>query len=202
MPIETIALVFFFAVSMVGSPGPANMALMASGARFGYRKSVPFLFGTLSGFVLVGIGVAVGVGTLFANFPALKTTFLVLSAGYILYLAYKIAFQKPKSGEALEQPGYFSGCLIHPLNPKAWVMMIAALSQFVDPGKAQIIQLVTIQIVFSLTGVVLNSVWVFAGALVHKHVKSEKLMSRINQFLAVLMIIVVALAIFRSGILN
>ena len=34
-----------FAIAMVGSPGPANMVLMTSGARFGLRRSLPFVAG-------------------------------------------------------------------------------------------------------------------------------------------------------------
>ncbi|MEP3247279.1 MAG: LysE family translocator [Sneathiella sp.] len=202
MPIETSILVLLFAISMVGSPGPANMALMASGARFGYRKSAPFLFGTLSGFLLVGIGVAAGVGTLFATFPALRHTFLVLSAAYILYLAYRIAFQQAKTGTMDARPGYLAGCIVHPLNPKAWVMLIATFTQFVDPEADFLTQLVTILAIFSATGLVLNSGWVFGGALLNRFVKSPQLLQRINQCLAILMIVIVAYTLVRSGLLT
>ncbi len=201
MPIDTSFLVLMFAISMVGSPGPANMALMASGSRFGYRRSVPFLLGTLSGFLLVGIGVAAGVGTLFATFPALRHIFLVLSAAYILYLAYRIAFQTAGPGKEDIQPGYLAGCIVHPLNPKAWVMLIAAFSQFVDPANPYFVQLLTILAIFGATGLVLNSCWVFGGSLLNRFVSSTALLKRINQLLAVLMIIVVAIAMIRSGIL-
>jgi len=38
-----------FAVVMVGTPGPANMLLMTSGANFGFLKSVPFVAGVAVG---------------------------------------------------------------------------------------------------------------------------------------------------------
>lgn len=202
MPVETIFLVALFAISMVGSPGPANMALMASGARYGYSRSVPFLFGTLSGFQLVGIGVAAGVGTLFANFPTLRYSFLVLSAAYILYLAYKIAFQSARPGETKIEPRYLAGCVVHPLNPKAWVMLIAAFSQFMDPTGGQITQTLIILTVFAVTGFALNSLWVFAGSLLTRFVSSPALLQNINRTLAILMIVVVAIAMLRSGILG
>ncbi|MBL4739872.1 MAG: LysE family translocator [Sneathiella sp.] len=202
MPIETILLVFMFAVSMVGSPGPANMALMAAGAGFGYRKSAPFLLGTISGFFLVGIWVAAGLGTLFVLFPPLRLAFLVLSAAYILYLAYRIAFQDPKISTADKRPGYFAGCIIHPLNPKAWVMLIAAFSQFIDPELDYFIQLTTILTIFTAVGLVLNSAWVYAGSLVNRLVKSTNTLRRINQGLAVLMIVVVAATLLQSDFIK
>ena len=44
----SIALTSFvvFAASQIGTPGPANMALMATGARFGFRAALPFVAGT------------------------------------------------------------------------------------------------------------------------------------------------------------
>ncbi|MBL4906418.1 MAG: LysE family translocator [Sneathiella sp.] len=198
MPTETIVLIFMFAVSMVGSPGPANMALMATGASFGYRQSTPFILGTIFGFFLVGIGVAAGLGTLFVLFPTLRYAFLVLSAAYILYLAYKIAFQDPKIAKADKKPGFLAGCLIHPLNPKAWVMLIAAFSQFIDPDISYLNQLTIILTIFIGVGLVLNSAWCYSGALLNKFVTSTRTLRLINQSLAVLMIVVVALAMLQS----
>ena len=38
-----------FAFSQVGTPGPANMAMMATGARYGFRAALPFVAGVLLG---------------------------------------------------------------------------------------------------------------------------------------------------------
>ncbi|MEM7644733.1 MAG: LysE family translocator, partial [Pseudomonadota bacterium] len=42
-----------FALSQVGTPGPANMALMATGARFGLRAALPFVAGVALGKQLI-----------------------------------------------------------------------------------------------------------------------------------------------------
>lgn len=39
----------FFAVSVVGTPGPANMVLMAAGAKYGFRSALPFVLGVCLG---------------------------------------------------------------------------------------------------------------------------------------------------------
>ena len=44
-----IGLLITFAASQIGTPGPANMAMMATGARYGFRKALPFMFGVLFG---------------------------------------------------------------------------------------------------------------------------------------------------------
>ena len=42
-----------FAASQVGTPGPANMALLATGARYGFRRALPFVAGVALGKQLV-----------------------------------------------------------------------------------------------------------------------------------------------------
>ena len=42
-----------FAASQVGTPGPANMALLATGARFGLRAALPFVAGVAIGKQLI-----------------------------------------------------------------------------------------------------------------------------------------------------
>ena len=44
MQIELVALIVF-SISQVGTPGPANMALLATGASFGLRRALPFRCG-------------------------------------------------------------------------------------------------------------------------------------------------------------
>jgi threonine/homoserine/homoserine lactone efflux protein len=38
-----------FALSQVGTPGPANVAMMATGAGFGFQRALPFMFGVVLG---------------------------------------------------------------------------------------------------------------------------------------------------------
>ena len=44
-----------FVIFMVGTPGPANMLLMTSGANFGFWRSLPFVAGVTLGKLLVNI---------------------------------------------------------------------------------------------------------------------------------------------------
>ena len=46
MPIELVALIIF-SVAQIGTPGPANMALLATGASFGFRRALPFVVGVV-----------------------------------------------------------------------------------------------------------------------------------------------------------
>lgn len=197
-----MALVTLFAISMVGSPGPVNMLLMASGANFGYRRSFPFLIGSISGFLLVCMATALGLGTLFTTSPVLQLVFLGASLLYILYLAYRVAMANPTLSESTEQPGYLAGLILHPLNPKAWVTIVAAYSQFVSPETDYATQVAIIILIFLIVSLPFNSLWCYGGNLLRRLVTSPQLMRAINVTLAFLMLLAVGLALLQADVLK
>ena len=62
------ALATFAFVSTV-TPGPNNLMLLASGAQYGYKKSLPHMFGIVVGVAGLMISTLMGVGALFTLFP-------------------------------------------------------------------------------------------------------------------------------------
>ena len=197
-----IALIVLFAISMVGSPGPVNMLLMAAGANFGYWRSFPFLIGSISGFLLVCVATALGLGTLFTTSPVLQLVFLGASLFYILYLAYRVATANPTMAKSVDRPGFLAGLILHPLNPKAWVTIVAAFSQFVTPDESYAMQVTIIILVFLLVSLPFNSLWCYGGNLLRQLVTSHLILRAINVTLAVLMLVAVGLALFQADVLK
>ncbi|MAL78027.1 MAG: lysine transporter LysE [Sneathiella sp.] len=193
-----MAVIALFAFSMVASPGPVNMLLMASGANFGFRRSLPFLLGCISGFLLVCLATALGLGTLFTTSPVLQLVFLGVSLLYILYLAYRIATSNPEIVESADRPGYLAGLILHPLNPKAWVAVIAAYSQFISPDTDYTTQVIVIIVIFTLIGLPFNSLWCYGGNLLRRLVTAPRLMRLINVTLALLMLVAVGIALMQA----
>ena len=96
-----------FACAMVGTPGPANMVLLAAGARFGLRASLPFAAGVILGKQLIIWPIGFGLMALAASVPVLFTILKWGSAAYILYLATRIAMAKIVPGQAGQAaPGF------------------------------------------------------------------------------------------------
>jgi threonine/homoserine/homoserine lactone efflux protein len=89
----SVALTSFavFAASQIGTPGPANMALLATGARFGFRAALPFVAGVVLGKQLVIWPVGFGLMTLAERAPWVFETLKYLCAAYIFWLAWKVA---------------------------------------------------------------------------------------------------------------
>jgi len=55
------------------TPGPNNVMLTASGAAFGFRRTVPHMLGISAGFGVELLAVCAGLGAVFTRWPELQT---------------------------------------------------------------------------------------------------------------------------------
>jgi threonine/homoserine/homoserine lactone efflux protein len=126
-----IASFALFAASQVGTPGPANMALMATGARFGFKAALPFVAGVALGKQLIIWPVGFGLMELASRAPWVFEVLKWASVAYICYLAWRVANLRlnTQSGDA-GAPGFMAGLIVHPLNPKAWAMIIGGFTSW------------------------------------------------------------------------
>jgi len=153
-----------FAAAQVGTPGPANMALMATGARFGLRASLRFVAGVALGKQLIIWPIGFGLMGLAQSVPWVFDTLKWASAAYITYLAWRVANLRLKPGEAAgNAPGFAAGLIVHPLNPKAWAMITAGFTSFVEPGTPTLIATALIAACLLVVQVVLHPIWALAG---------------------------------------
>ena len=153
-----------FAASQVGTPGPANMALLATGARYGFRAALPVVAGVALGKQLVIWPVGFGLMELSARAPWVFETLKWVSAAYILWLAWKVAnLRLGPQGTRSTAPGFLAGLIVHPLNPKAWGMIIAGFTGFVAIGTPPLQATATIAAILLACQMVLHPIWAFAG---------------------------------------
>ena len=127
-----LGLTVFALVSSL-TPGPNNLMLMASGANFGFRRSIPHMLGVSLGFTLMVLLVGIGLVQVFEAFPVSYTLLKVVSLTYLLYLAWKIATAAPASSDA-DKTGipmtFIQAALFQWVNPKAWTMALTAVSVY------------------------------------------------------------------------
>ena len=62
-----------FALSQVGTPGPANMVLLSTGAKYGLKKAIPFVFGVIFGKQLIIWPIGFGLIGVISNMPVSYT---------------------------------------------------------------------------------------------------------------------------------
>jgi threonine/homoserine/homoserine lactone efflux protein len=163
-----LALIGFAAVSSM-TPGPNNLMLMASGANFGLRRTVPHMLGISLGHMFMVFLVGIGLGQLLESYPALNWIMLVLSTAYLLYLAWKIATAAPpEAREATGNPFTFlQAAAFQWVNPKAWYMAIYAIANYVPDGSGWRGALLVAG-VFAMTNLPSVSVWAALGTQVKR----------------------------------
>lgn len=79
---ETVPLMVFVLVGLF-SPGPNVVMLTVSGARFGFRATIPHLLGVPFGTGLLAASSAFGLNVLLLTHPALNLFFQILAAVWI-----------------------------------------------------------------------------------------------------------------------
>jgi threonine/homoserine/homoserine lactone efflux protein len=194
---ESILLLIVATALLLGSPGPAPIALAATGATYGIKNGIPFLLGILSGLIVVIIGSAVGIATLFNTFPTVRLTVQVIGALYIFYVAQKIA-RAPIiiSGSNTEtKPSFVDGFILNLLNPKASAAFLSLFSQFIIPLESQAMSYVLTALICFAVAVIVDTLWLFLGSFLKPLFEAPKSARILRIIFALLMVIAVVFAL-------
>ncbi len=191
MTIDQYFLLCLFVIALVGTPGPANLSLLAFGTRFGAVKTLPFLIGTLAGFQMIFFANAIGLLGLVIQHPTLWTALRFACFLYILYLAWMIV-KSPAAPRSLNATpnlwkDFWRGFWIHPLNPKAYAMQVAAISQFI-PSNNRVEGAVIVGLTFLILGGGLNFIWAVGGEFLAHLTQNPAKLRIISMILAALMV--------------
>ena len=192
----TLAALSAFALVSSITPGPNNMMLMASGANFGLRRTVPHALGVGVGFTLMIVLVGVGLMGLFDLFPILNTILKVVSVAYLLWLAWKIAHAAaPGEGESPRgKPMTFvQAMLFQWVNPKAWTMALSAVALYAPDRNFGAVLLVAM--VFGIINLPSTSIWAVMGTALRGWLSSSARLRAFNWTMAVLLVGSLALLI-------
>jgi threonine/homoserine/homoserine lactone efflux protein len=133
---STLIPLLLFAASVSFTPGPNLVMITASGANFGWRRSLPHYWGIVLGFTAMVLAIALGLGTLFETWPVLHTALKLGGGAYLVWLGLRIATtrHRPDTGEAQGRPFSFAeAALFQWVNPKAWIMAVGAVAAFTRP---------------------------------------------------------------------
>ncbi|WP_028232496.1 LysE family translocator [Paraburkholderia mimosarum] len=126
-----LPLILFVVISTV-TPGGATTLATASGANFGFSRSIPLILGISIGLASLAAIAGLGLGGLLLEFPSLQMGVKALGSAYLLWLAWRIAHSgSPNAGKGLAQPiTLVKGCLLLWLNPKSWAVTVGAAASF------------------------------------------------------------------------
>lgn len=184
--------------AIMGSPGPATISLTAAGSAYGVRRSLAYLVGIIAGTTIVLVAVATGITATLVIDPALRTALIVISALYILWLAYHIATAPPLAARVLatRAPSLVGGTVLGVANPKAWIAIAAvfASAHLTDTATTDAAAKIAV-----LTGMIMLicTAWLIAGASLARLLHDPPRARIINTALAVALVGATVLAVLR-----
>ncbi len=188
-----------FAFSQIATPGPANMIMLSTGAKYGFRNALPFVCGVIIGKQIIIWPIGFGLMLLNKDHPYIFIFFKYISAGYILWLAWRIANMRISAKTSdRPAPGFLSGLIVHPLNPKAWALITTGFTNFVDPISPVLYSTATVAFCLLGVEVVLHTNLDLFGVIISILVSGSVYERYLMLFFAGLTVIFVSLAIASS----
>ena len=191
------ALVSYYFV-MFATPGPNNSMLTASGIKFGFKKTLPHIFGIPFGHILQITLVCFGLGALFQKFPLIQFYLKWLCFFYLLYLGWKILGSLSDSNKESGRPlRFYEAALFQFMNPKAWVVALTASTAFFPVNEN--FYLATTFVALTSPFICFPSIclWALFGSSIKILIKNAKIKKIVEYFLAVLLVITAIIILFN-----
>ncbi len=140
-----LALVYAAFIVAVASPGPSNLAVMATSMERGRRAGMTLALGVTTGSLTWGILAAVGVSALIVAHPGALYAIKIVGGLYLLFLAWRSARSAmradmlPPKAAASGHRTYLRGYLMHLTNPKAILSWTAIIALGLRPGTPAVV---------------------------------------------------------------
>lgn len=188
MTFEILSALTLFAFVSSATPGPNNLMLMASGANYGFMRSIPHMLGISIGFSVMIVLVGAGLARFFDAYPLSHTLLKIASVAYLGYLAWKIATAAPINRAAPHgRPMTFlQAAAFQWVNPKAWAMALTALSVYA-PGQT-LTAFAIVALVFGFVNLPSITLWTVLGQQMARLLTNTAKMQIFNWIMAGLLI--------------
>lgn len=181
------ALAAFAFVSSI-TPGPNNLMLMASGANYGFQRTIPHMLGVGIGFTVMIVIVGLGLMQLFDRYPVVHQVLTYVSVVYLLWLAWKIATSEmPDTSTRRSTPMTFlQAALFQWVNPKAWQMALTAITLYAPDRSVWAVGLVAL--VFGLINLPCVGSWTVLGQKMQRVLSNRTRLMVFNWSMALLLV--------------
>ncbi|MDR6707431.1 MULTISPECIES: LysE family translocator [unclassified Novosphingobium] len=134
-PVETLLAMSSFALAGSATPGPVNIIGAMTGTRYGTVRALPFVTGATVSFLALLLICGTGMLAQAGSILTVARPMTLLGSAYLLWMAWGLARSDGAIGAARARsiPGFWSGVMVQGLNPKAWLVVLSALSTFILP---------------------------------------------------------------------
>ena len=179
-----------FAVVAAFTPGPNNVMLAASGANYGFRRTLPHIFGILVGFCSLVVAAGLGLATLFTIMPWLYDVLKVISVLFLLYLAWKIGSAGCATTKHKDRPlSFLQAASFQLINPKSITVIISSVTAFTSTAENVGTEVTILLIVFATVTICATCTWAVFGTAIAHLLTSQ---TRLRQFNIIMSLLLVA----------
>lgn len=189
----TFALAVWF---LMATPGPGVLSVAGIGAGFGPKTGARYIIGLFLGTNIVALAVVTGLAALVLAEPRVRLVLFVLSFGYLIYLAARIAFAGSKIAfiAKSEPPGIWNGVILQLINPKAYAVNTALFTGFPFFPDAYVTEVAMKFVIVNAIWIPIHFLWLWAGVSLNKLDLAPATQRKINLAMAGAMLLVVVLA--------
>lgn len=188
---ETLLPLLGFVVVQTVTPGPNNLMVIASGANFGLRRTLPHIAGIAVGFPVMIVASGLGLGFVFETWPVVHDILKYAAFAYLLWLAWRIVQAgRPTTEEGGAKPFTFlQAAAFQWVNPKAWAIVFGAMALYTTVGGNKVIEIGLIAVLFGLICFPNGVVWTLFGRAIAGFLEDDTQRRWFNITMAVLLVV-------------
>ncbi|MEM6683814.1 MAG: LysE family translocator [Pseudomonadota bacterium] len=201
MDIEQVVAMMLFAMTSSVTPGPNNLMLMMSGNLFGWRATLPHIFGIVVGCAIMLVCAVYGLTILLDTVPWLTWSVRILGTGWLCWLGagFLLSGLRHRSGthktEPLASPRplkFYEAALFQWANPKALVVLTSAAGAFVTLAPTPLERAIVLTSGFSICALLSTHIWTLAGSGLSKLMQTGSTAQGVQIAMGLLMMLTAA----------
>lgn len=181
-------ILFVSIVSM--TPSPNDLLLAASGANYGFIRTLPHMCGVIVGFALMVVASGFGLGIILNEFPQVILPMKIISVSFLIYLSWRIAKGGAHVIEGKAQPlSFLPAVLFQTINPKGISFLLSIMGAQVSDTGPLLPQLIPLFILLPAFTVLSAVTWTIFGAATGRLMQSQQAFKIFNVIMASVLII-------------
>jgi len=184
-----------FAIVSTGSPGGATSLATASGAQFGFVRSIPFISGIATALAFLMAASGTGLSAIILTVPSLEIGMKILGSAYLLWLAIVILKAGPpnKTSVLNKAPiGFIGGAMLLLVNPKAWAMAVGVAGSFYGISSSTLTLAIIFGAVFAVAASLSMSMWTLLGSALTRLLRADWQWHLFNVMMAAMLVLSIA----------
>ena len=146
---------------------------------------------------IVCLAVISGLAAIVLADPIVRTILLAVSAAYLAYLAFRIAFAGAKIAFiSMSTPGLMAGLTLQFINPKAYAVNTTLFSGFAFYPESLFIETGLKLLIANVIWLLLHCLWLYAGVKINRLELAPRTQRAINFGMAACLLAVVILSVW------